>query len=97
MTSPWSTLAEPVEQTQDDPATASLLAIIPADRREMFAPALRGMLANIRAQVSEGEYLIYCQTLKRGHELYEAGDHDGARQIFEGYGLPYDLMVKALE
>lgn len=91
-----ATAAQPETPVEDDDGVKALIAILPADRREMGIPLIRGMLANVRAQVSEADYTTYCANLKRAYEAQISGDFDTARQIIEAYGLPYEMMVAAV-
>jgi hypothetical protein len=93
MTEGWGGVFGAQPPVEDDEGAAALIAMLPEQHRQMGAPMMRGMLANVKSQLSEADYQTYCASLKRAYEAHIAGDYDTARQIIESYGLPYDMLA----
>ncbi len=90
----WSDLANdpPIQETEDE-GYLSLMKLVPEDKREMASSMLRGLLANVKAQLTPDNYRVYCAHLKAAWEAHQVNDHEKARTILAQYGIPYDLLV----
>ena len=90
----WADLAStPPSETEPDEGYNSLIQLVPEDRREMASTMLRGLLSNVRAQLSPENYRIYCGNLREAWNAHQSGDADKARSILNAYGIPYDMIV----
>lgn len=78
---------------EEDEGYLSLIQLVPDDKREMASSLLRGLLANVKAQLSPENYAVYCSHLKEAWNAHQRGDADTARKILMGYGIPYDVIV----
>jgi hypothetical protein len=90
----WGDLATdlpPVEP--DDEGYTSLIQLVPDEKREMASSMLRGLLSNVKAQLSPDQYVAYCGHLKAAWAAHSRGDAATARTILAAYGLPYDMLV----
>lgn len=85
-----------VTEPENDEGLQSLLEMVPADKRDMAEPMLRGYLGNVRAQLGDENYLIYCADLKRAYEAHVAGDHETSAAITSKYGIPYEMLAGAI-
>lgn len=89
----WGDLIVAPEPDSEDEGYISLLNLIPEANREMGSTMLRGLLANVKAQLSPENYRIYCGHLKAAWDAHQSGDAETARTILTGYGIPYDMLV----
>jgi len=89
----WGDIAKAPIAEPEDEGYLSLIQLVPEDRREMAASMLRGLLANVKAQLSPENYRIYCGNLKAAWDAHQSGDHNTARAILANYGIPYDMIV----
>lgn len=85
-----------IEDPEPDEGLAALLDMLPADKRDLAEPMMRGYLNNVKAQLSPEDYLTYCADLKRAYEAHSSGDHTTAASITAKYGLPYEMLVGAV-
>lgn len=81
------------EPEPEDEGYASLIQLVPDEKREMASSMLRGLLANVKAQLTPDNYRLYCSHLKTAWQAHESGDANTARSILQGYGIPYDMIV----
>jgi len=89
----WGDIAQAPIAEPEDEGYLSLIQLVPEDRREMASSMLRGLLANVKAQLSPENYRIYCGNLKAAWDAHQSGNHDVARRILSAYGIPYDAIV----
>jgi hypothetical protein len=89
----WGDLATDTPVPESDEGYLSLIQLVPEDRREMASSMLRGLLANVKAQLTPENYRTYCSHLRAAWEAHSRGDAATARLILDSYGLPYDLIV----
>ena len=92
----WGDLAVQKQEETPDEGFASLIELIPPDRREDAESMLRGFLSNVRSQLSPENYRVFCANLKQAWNAHTSGDQDTARSILAAYGLPYDMLVAQL-
>lgn len=89
----WGDLTVDTAPESDDEGYLSLIQLVPETQREMASSMLRGLLANVKAQLSSDNYRLYCANLKAAWQFHQAGDPEAARSILAQYGIPYDLLV----
>lgn len=92
----WGDMAVERPDEPEDEGYLSLIQLLPDDKREMASTMLRGMLANVKAQLTPENYRIYCGHLKAAWDAHQSGDRATARTILMGYGIPYDVIVEQM-
>jgi len=73
-----------------DTAGDALIKLLPEDKRAEMEPMLRGMLANMRLQLGEKDYIKFCGDMETAYEYHVAGDAEKATMLFGAYGIPYN-------
>jgi len=89
----WGDLTVDAPVESEDEGYLSLIQLVPETQREMASSMLRGLLANVKAQLSSDNYRTYCANLKAAWDAHSRGDVVTARKILAAYGIPYDLLV----
>ena len=91
----WSELYgdTPEQDVPLDEAGQALCNLIPESERADKEPLLRSMLAMMRIQLGERNYVVFCQDMQRAYAFHQEGKTQEAAQLFQAYGIPYDMLV----